>query len=165
MFDINAGKGKPGKPSTPSKASKEPEKPVEKDEKQEEKAVQEEPAVQDNAANNNNVSAVEEDELIIKDELDNDCFEEVDRIGEIEKEVKIEISIKPSWKKPQHKFQDEVSEPPKPKVVEDEIKADDNIEISTNDNEESLNLTIGEEEEQLLHDEVNDVKPKGESIT
>jgi hypothetical protein len=44
----------------------------------------------------------------------------------------------------------------------EEIKADDNIEISHNDNEDSLNLTIGEEEEQLLRDE-EDVKPKGES--
>lgn len=44
----------------------------------------------------------------------------------------------------------------------EEIKADDNIELSHNDNEDSLNLTIGEEEEQLLRDEENDVKPKGE---
>lgn len=43
----------------------------------------------------------------------------------------------------------------------EEIKADDNIEISNNDNEDSLNLTIGEEEEQLLRDEENDVKAKG----
>lgn len=48
------------------------------------------------------------------------------------------------------------------KVPEEEIKADDNIEISNNDNEDSLNLTIGEEEEQLLRDEENDVKSKGE---
>lgn len=41
------------------------------------------------------------------------------------------------------------------------IKADDNIEISANDNEDSLNLTIGEEDEQLLRDEENDVKTKG----
>jgi hypothetical protein len=53
--------------------------------------------------------------------------------------------------------------PPKTKVNndKDEIKADDNIETSNNDNEDSLNLTIGEEEEQLLRDEENDVgKPK-----
>lgn len=81
LFDINAGKGKPGKPVTPSKA-KEPEK--------EEDPVVAEPTVveMDAGINNNNNSAIEDDELIIKDELDNDCFEEVDRIGEIEKEVK-----------------------------------------------------------------------------
>lgn len=47
--------------------------------------------------NNNNNSLIDEDELIIKEELDADCFEEVDRIdgfeevdriGEIEKEVR-----------------------------------------------------------------------------
>lgn len=44
--------------------------------------------------NNNNNSSIEEDELIIKDDIDNDdCFEEVDRIGDIEKEVrKVETS-------------------------------------------------------------------------
>lgn len=34
------------------------------------------------------VEHIDEDELIIKDDIDNDCFEEVDRIGEIEKTVK-----------------------------------------------------------------------------
>lgn len=48
----------------------------------------------------------------------------------------------------------------KVKLEKEEVKADDNIEISNNDNEDSLNLTIGEEEEQLLNDEENDVKPK-----
>lgn len=43
----------------------------------------------------------------------------------------------------------------------EEIKADDNIETCNNDNEDSLNLTIGEEEEQLLRDEENDIKIKG----
>lgn len=84
MFDISAGK-KPGKPTTPSKASKEPEKPAEK----EEEGAQEEPAVikeEEDSADKS--SPMEEDELIIKDEIDNDCFEEVDRIGEIEREVK-----------------------------------------------------------------------------
>lgn len=50
----------------------------------------------DSGNNNNNNSLIDDDELIIKDELDNDCFEEVDRIGgfeevdrigDIEKEV------------------------------------------------------------------------------
>lgn len=46
---------------------------------------------------------------------------------------------------------------------EKSVKADDEIEISNNDNEDSLNLTIGEDEEKLLHDhDENDVKPKGE---
>lgn len=60
---------------TPVKTPKEAERQVEKEEEPEEPAVVEE--------DNNNI----DDELIIKDELDNDCFEEVDRIGEIEKEV------------------------------------------------------------------------------
>lgn len=67
---------------TPSKATKEPEKPVEK----EEKAVEEPTVVVEETGNDN--GGCDEDELIIKDDLDNDCFEEVDRIGEIEKEVK-----------------------------------------------------------------------------
>lgn len=46
----------------------------------------------------------------------------------------------------------------KESVVE-EIKADDNIEITNNDNDDSINLTIGEEDEQLF--EENDIKPKG----
>lgn len=83
-FEINVVKGKPGKPVSPSKASKEPEKTAEKEEEQ----VPEEVALMDDSGNNNNNSSlIDEDELIIKDELDNDCFEEVDRIGEIEKEV------------------------------------------------------------------------------
>lgn len=41
----------------------------------------------------------------------------------------------------------------------DEIKADDNIEIGHNDNDDSLNLTIGEEEEHFLNEE-NDKKGK-----
>lgn len=41
----------------------------------------------------------------------------------------------------------------------EEIKADDNIEITNNDNDDSINLTIGEEDEQLF--EENDIKPKG----
>lgn len=48
------------------------------------------------------------------------------------------------------------------KSVVEEIKADDNIEISNHDNEDSLNLTIGEEDQtefdQLLRDEDTDVK-------
>lgn len=40
-------------------------------------------------------------------------------------------------------------------------EADDDIEISNNDNEDSLNLTIGEDEEKLLHDhDESDVKPQ-----
>lgn len=35
----------------------------------------------------------------------------------------------------------------------DEIKADDNIETGHNDNDDSLNLTIGEEEEHFLNEE------------
>lgn len=68
---------------TPSKASKEAEKPVEK----EEITAAEEPALAEEPAANNNNSTIDEDELIIKDDIENDCFEEVDRIGDIEKEV------------------------------------------------------------------------------
>lgn len=78
------GKGKPGKPVTPSKASKEVEKPIEKEEIA---AAAEEPALAEEPAANNNNSTIDEDELIIKDDIENDCFEEVDRIGDIEKEV------------------------------------------------------------------------------
>jgi hypothetical protein len=59
-------------------------------------------------------------------------------------------------------FQDAPTEAPTNNTQVEEIKADDNIETSHNDNDDSLNLTIGEEEEQLLRDE-EDVKPKGES--
>lgn len=74
MFEINTAKGKPGKPSTPSKTAKEPEKQSDKDEEQTtpvEAVV--EPKIH-----------IEEDELIIKndDDIENDCFEEVDRIGD-----------------------------------------------------------------------------------
>lgn len=42
------------------------------------------------------------------------------------------------------------------------MKADDNIELSNNDNEDSLNLTIGEEEGfDEENDEEADVKTKG----
>ncbi|CRK98430.1 CLUMA_CG011788, isoform A [Clunio marinus] len=123
-FEITMQKGKSVKSVTPSKAAKEIEKPAEK-----EQDVPEEPIVEEEKPNNN---VIEEDELIIKEEIDNDCFEEVDRIGEIEKE-------------------------PKVNHVE-EIKADDNIETGNNDHEDSINLTIGDED--LLHDEEDDVKPK-----
>lgn len=58
-----------------------------------------------------------------------------------------------------HTLQDEEGQR---KSVVEEIKADDNIEISNHDNEDSLNLTIGEEDQtefdQLLRDEDTDVK-------
>lgn len=87
MFEINVGKGKPVKPvTTPSKASKDQEKPTEKEE---EPVVEEPESVdEDFGNNNNNNSFQDEDELIIKDELENDCFEEVDRIGDVEKVVR-----------------------------------------------------------------------------
>lgn len=72
---------------TPSKANKEAEKPVEKDD---EPASAAEAVVDEDFSNNNNNNAMDEDELIIKDDIDQDCFEEVDRIGEIEKEVRLE---------------------------------------------------------------------------
>lgn len=83
LFDVNFGKGKPGKPVTPSKAPKEAEKQIEKEE---DPVVEEAAEIADEPQINN---TIEEDELIIKDDIDNDCFEEVDRIGEIEKEVNL----------------------------------------------------------------------------
>lgn len=50
------------------------------------------PEEMDSVNINNNNSSIEEDELIIKDDIDNDCFEEVDRIGEIEKEVRAHLT-------------------------------------------------------------------------
>lgn len=155
MFEISIGKGKAGKPVTPSKASKEVDKQTEKEE---DPAVAEPSVVEDQPGNNNN-STIDEDELIIKDDIDNDCFEEVDRIGEIEKEVNEPLLCYHSMKFIQIIFKDEEEhEQAKSNVVE-EIKADDNIEITNNDNDDSINLTIGEEDEQLF--EENDIKPKG----
>jgi len=90
QFEVSLGK-KPGKPATPTKAAKEQEKLVVETK---EEAAPEMPVesannndAEDPAANNNN--SIDEDELIIKDDLDNDCFEEVDRIGDVnEKEVR-----------------------------------------------------------------------------
>lgn len=145
---------------TPSKASKELEKPVEK----EISVQQEEPAVNEEQTGNNH-NSIDEDELIIKDELDHECFEEVDTVGEVEKEVRsyCQLQMRVNVTVCFCVLQEEEA-PPKAKVNnnKDEIKADDNIETSNNDNEDSLNLTIGEEDEQLLRDEENDVaKSKG----
>ena len=49
--------------------------------------MQSEPAVKEDDSENGNNNVIDEDELIIKDDLEADCFEEVDRIGDIEKEV------------------------------------------------------------------------------
>lgn len=88
MFEINTGKGRPGKPVSPAKASKEQDKTAEKDEEPV-KEEEPEPMEEDIGNNNNNNNSFnDEDELIIKDELDNDCFEEVDRIGDVEKVVR-----------------------------------------------------------------------------
>jgi hypothetical protein len=65
---------------TPSKVAKEAEKQSEK----EASVQQEEPAVNEEETGNNN-NSIDEDELIIKDELDHECFEEVDTVGEVEK--------------------------------------------------------------------------------
>lgn len=124
LFEIATGKGKAGKPVTPSKASKElessrDENPADDGEKDE-----------DN--NGHSMEEIDEDELVIKDDIDSECFEEVDQVGD-------------------------VSGHPTQNSLNDEIKADDNIEIGHNDNDDSLNLTIGEEEEHFLNEE-NDKK-------
>lgn len=67
-------------------------------------------------------------------------------------------SLNESYTDFSHFKDEEEHEQAKSKVVE-EIKADDNIEITNNDNDDSINLTIGEEDEQLF--EENDIKPKG----
>lgn len=54
---------------------------------------------EDSGNNNNNNTLIDEDELIIKDELDNDCFEEVDRIGgfeEVDRIGEIEKDVRPA---------------------------------------------------------------------
>lgn len=63
------------------KATKEQEKPAE---------IQlDEPAAEKKQTENPNNNSIDEDELIIKDELDHECFEEVDMVGEVEKEVRL----------------------------------------------------------------------------
>lgn len=130
------------------KAAKEQE-PDKLEEKQED-PVEEESVAAPESRDDSNGNLIDEDELIIKDDIDNDCFEDVDHIGIIgeanEKENEAPVKEKNEEK-------------------QEEIKADDSIEISNHDNEDSLNLTIGEEEEQLLRDEENDVKAKGSSIS
>lgn len=69
VFEIQTGKGKPAKPTTPSKANRDVE------------SKEENPAEE----NGNGFDQIDEDELIIKDEIDN--FEEVS--GDVEKEVRI----------------------------------------------------------------------------
>ena len=134
MFEIN--KGKSLKPATPSKNVKEPEKP--KEEEPEEKKVEEKP-VEDpepiSSQEDLNTSTLNEDELILKDE----CIDDIDQSDD-----KIDVN--------------EDEEPPK-ETIEEESKDLDG-ETSNIDNEDSINLTIGEEEEQMLRDE-DDIKPKG----
>ena len=69
------------------------------------------------------------DEREVKDEPDEECDEIIDEVGEVDKESFDEI----------HKFSDN----------------NRNINDSNNvDNEDSLNLTIGEDEEKIFQDEV-----------
>lgn len=127
LFEIATGKGKAGKPVTPSKASKELESS--KDENPADDGEKDE----DN--NGHSMEEIDEDELVIKDDIDTECFEEVDQVGDVSGIDATQNSLN------------------------DEIKADDNIEMGHNDNDDSLNLTIGEEEEHFLNEE-NDKKDK-----
>lgn len=72
------------------------------------------------------------DDLIVKDEADDDD-EIVDEVGEIDKES----------------FEDEL-EKSSSEVQRERL----NIEANNGDNEDSLNLTIGEDEEKIFQDEV-----------
>lgn len=99
IFEISVNKGKPVKlGASPSKAFKEAEKSISCEE---EFACKEELISNEENSGKNNKNPVE-DKLIIKDEIENDCFEEVDeiggfeevdRIGEIEKEVSKRFSV------------------------------------------------------------------------
>jgi hypothetical protein len=74
---------------TPQKA-KESDKESEKEEAEEKVAEPEPAVVEEKEAEQVEPAPVEEeDELIIKDDIDNDCFEEVDRIGDVEKLVRV----------------------------------------------------------------------------
>lgn len=82
-------------------------------------------------------------------------FEDVDQVGEIEKdEEPTEIIVEPELEPPAVPQQPkEIREIPAPAA-----KLALNVTLD-NDNEDSLNLTIGEEDEQLLRDEAeNDSK-------
>lgn len=72
LFEIVTGKGKAVKPVTPSKVNKELEVKEETEEVSEEK--------EDN--NGHNMDEIDEDELVIKDDIDSECFEEVDQVGD-----------------------------------------------------------------------------------
>lgn len=63
------------------------------------------PAVVEEDSGNNNNGTLDEDELIIKDDVDQDCFEEVDQIGEIEKEVRLNLRLCNSFSQQKLTFQ------------------------------------------------------------
>lgn len=137
LFEKN--KGKSVKTTTPSKAAKEPEKPKE-EQTEEEKPVIE--VIDSSSQEDLNDSTLNEDELILKDEFSEDIDISDDKIDE--NQVKND------------------EEQPSKDTNEDESKDLDG-ETSNIDNEDSINLTIGEEEEQMLRDE-DDIKPKGKNL-
>lgn len=122
LFEVSVGRSKP-KPTTPKSAKSETDKKKESDDLE------------------MTIGVNEEDELVIKDEVDNSLnedFEEVDRIGDVEK---ADQNLK------------SVQTESDPKEEKEEL----NLDTSNIDNEDSLNLTIGEEDEQLLRDEENEM--------
>lgn len=127
-------KGKSVKLATPSKAAKEPEKPKEEEPEADKPLIE---VIESSSQEDLNDSTLNEDELILKDE----CSEDIDISDD-----KIE----------------ENQEQPSKDTNEDESKDLDG-ETSNIDNEDSINLTIGEEEEQMLRDE-DDIKPKGKNL-
>lgn len=88
LFEINFTKGKPAKPVASSKVTKEAEKNEEKQEEEPESVPEEKTEEIAKEEPTDVAEPIEEDELIIKDDIDNDCFEEVDRIGDVEKLVR-----------------------------------------------------------------------------
>lgn len=125
---------------TPVKATKE--QPKEESNAEEKSNLkddikQEEPS----ETNGSDDKPIEEEELILKDE----CTEDLDLTDKEQTDDSQNIQHTIS----QSEIIDELNE-----------SKEDNSII---DNEDSINLTIGEEDEQMFHDE-DDVKPKGNSL-
>jgi hypothetical protein len=147
LFEINVAKGKTTKPATPVKGKEAAvsEKP---EVKESEVSLLAEPEPANGVDNDANESITnDDDDLILKD----DCFEEVERIG-VEHVNDHEDGS--SAKDATLELSDNMGQEPK----------DVDGEMSNLDNEDSINLTIGEEEAKLFHDE-DEVKSKGESFS
>ncbi|CAO1410556.1 unnamed protein product [Diamesa tonsa] len=147
LFEINAGKGK----STPTKAvpARNSRNSISEKKKEEENMevtpeIDEEESIVKETIVAKEETIIKED-LSIKDDLQPEelDYEEVDQVGEIEKEDE-----------DNENGDEDVAE--KSTSETKQVTSNDNIMDTSNvDNEDSLNLTIGEEDEQLLRDEVS----------